>query len=392
MEPIVYHKGNFPIDLIRANAYIAFRVGWNDGVQKFNVFEQRSFGWRTNNTTSGVYDTFAEAYAAAEAAARELCTGNTDIAILAVEDNARDLIGSWGMSQTQIDELVSFIPAQTTEQEIKSSVQISSSNGTRKVIDNLTKAWRALHEAYLGISEINEGSWKQGQKPICFTTQNSPELAASIKDLNQVFDKLIFASNAKMTLQYLPDELVVRLAHYAGEMEAKKQIDPPEWDDLFSAIRDAMDRYYADPNETNPFHIEDVAEQVFTERFPAGEGSKRKPKSIQLPDGSTICVCYNEGQVNGHEQDKRTWQSLDIQHLSSDGQFLNNLCSVDFEDGAGLRTTIHNPAKQEDPVFQYQNNISNTENHPLELIIRNAEIRTASNKHQCNMTKEDQEL
>lgn len=498
MEPIVYDKGNFPVELTRANAYIAFRVGWNDSVQKFNVYEQRSFGWRTNNTTSGAYATFAEAYSAAEAAARALCAGNNGIAILAQQDNAQNLIGSWGMSQRQKDELLSYLPAQanvksapektywsevsadyfesgldlmgpseegtklaqvtidawktaegdeqgeviarvilsdhgdilvdyhdtiarhdlmaqeairkakarlseyyqehTKESKhniptgIKSSVQISSSNGTAKVIDNLTKAWRSLHEAFLGISEINEGSWKQGQGPIVFTKHTSPELAASIKELNLVVKKLDAASDAKLLPQYLPDELVVRLAHYAGEMEAKNQIAPPEWDDLCSAIRKTMDRYYADPNETNPFHIEDIAEQVFLEHFPIGEKTNGHPESILLPDSSSIYACYTKGCVNAHEQDKRTWQSLDIQLRTTEDKLLNTLCSIDFEDGLGLQTTIYDPSEQESPVFQHHYKISSTNHHPLQSIIRNAETRMATNEHKSNRDKEDYEL
>lgn len=69
-------------------------------------------------------------------------------------------------------------------------VQISSSNGTAMVLDNLAKARRAMHKAYLGISEINEGSLKQGQDPLCFTCGCSPELAASLDELTKVFDKL----------------------------------------------------------------------------------------------------------------------------------------------------------------------------------------------------------
>lgn len=63
------------------------------------------------------------------------------------------------------------------------------------------------------------------------------------------------------------DELVVRLAHMAGELEARKEIAAPEWDDLCGAIRDAIQEYYENPSETNPFVVEDVAEKVFRERF-----------------------------------------------------------------------------------------------------------------------------
>ena len=65
------------------------------------------------------------------------------------------------------------------------------------------------------------------------------------------------------------DELVVRMAHMAGEMEVRKEIEPMEWDDLCAAITDAIKEYYDNPSETNPFEIEDVADRVLRERFGA---------------------------------------------------------------------------------------------------------------------------
>ena len=42
------------------------------------------------------------------------------------------------------------------------------------------------------------------------------------------------------------DELVVRMAHMAGEMEVRKEIEPMEWDDLCAAITDAIKGRVAD--------------------------------------------------------------------------------------------------------------------------------------------------
>lgn len=71
------------------------------------------------------------------------------------------------------------------------------------------------------------------------------------------------------------DELVVRMAHYSGAMEARKEIEPMEWDDLCGAIRDAIKEYYDNPSETNPFQADDIAEKVLRERFGA------KPDTIK---------------------------------------------------------------------------------------------------------------
>ena len=63
------------------------------------------------------------------------------------------------------------------------------------------------------------------------------------------------------------DELVVQMAHMAGEMEARKEIEPMDWEELCEAIRDAIHEYYENPSETNPFQAEDVAERVLRARF-----------------------------------------------------------------------------------------------------------------------------
>ena len=77
------------------------------------------------------------------------------------------------------------------------TVQISCSNGTMMALDNLTKAQRSLHSAFLTISEINEGTYISGQEPLSFNVQTSPELATSIRDLAVVYDKLCKAANVQ---------------------------------------------------------------------------------------------------------------------------------------------------------------------------------------------------
>lgn len=91
-------------------------------------------------------------------------------------------------------------PAPSAESE-KEQPQISSDNGTAQVLDNLTKAWRAMHEAYLGISHINEGSRGADQPPIVFTAESSHQLYAAIEDLSSVFIKLRTAAHADIAAE-----------------------------------------------------------------------------------------------------------------------------------------------------------------------------------------------
>lgn len=110
MDPIVYRKGDFPIELSRSRSYVDFSVGWSVDLCKFCVREGRSFGWRYDVTTRGAYDTFAEAYTAAAQTAKELAAGreeNNNICLLDREDNKKKLVGSWGLSSAQSEELTS---------------------------------------------------------------------------------------------------------------------------------------------------------------------------------------------------------------------------------------------------------------------------------------------
>lgn len=70
------------------------------------------------------------------------------------------------------------------------------------------------------------------------------------------------------------NELVTRLAYLVGKMEAQKEIEPVEMDDLFGVIGDVMDgceralfEYCLNSSETKPFQVEDVARTVLLERF-----------------------------------------------------------------------------------------------------------------------------
>lgn len=108
MDPIVYRKDAFPIELSRSRSYVDFSAGWSVDMCKFCVREGRSFGWRYDITTRGAYDTFAEAYAAAEQTARELAAEreeDNNICLLDREDNKKKLVGSWGLSRAQSEEL-----------------------------------------------------------------------------------------------------------------------------------------------------------------------------------------------------------------------------------------------------------------------------------------------
>lgn len=74
-----------------------------------------------------------------------------------------------------------------------------------------------------------------------------------------------------------------------------------------------------------------------------------KMKAFELPDGSFIRAESSGGSVGAHPGDSRTWQSLDVYLVRSDG-VEDILCCVEFEDGQGLRTLVFDE-KADEPIF-----------------------------------------
>lgn len=73
--------------------------------------------------------------------------------------------------------------------ERKINMILSSSNGTRITIDDLEKAWHILHEVYLRIQEINEGSYS-GVPSIQFDYCTCPVLANWTDSIVDIADKI----------------------------------------------------------------------------------------------------------------------------------------------------------------------------------------------------------
>lgn len=66
---------------------------------------------------------------------------------------------------------------------------LSSSNGTQMTIDDLEKAWHILHEVYLRIQEINEGSYSKDPS-IQFDYCTCPELANWTDNIIDIANKI----------------------------------------------------------------------------------------------------------------------------------------------------------------------------------------------------------
>ena len=78
------------------------------------------------------------------------------------------------------------------------------------------------------------------------------------------------------TVTSLPDELIVRMAHEAGWLEAEGKIKFGAWEDLQIAIRDAINEYYDNSIEKNPFDIEDILDSILLERFSSEQEKSQK--------------------------------------------------------------------------------------------------------------------
>ncbi len=66
---------------------------------------------------------------------------------------------------------------------------LSSSDGTKITIEEMEKSWRILHECYLKISEINEGTYSN-KEPIQFDYCTCPELANWTDSLKEIIGKI----------------------------------------------------------------------------------------------------------------------------------------------------------------------------------------------------------
>ena len=100
---------------------------------------------------------------------------------------------------------------------------------------------------------------------------------------------------AKTKEEMLPDELTVRLAHEAGWMEAEGKTEVHNWDDLRTAIRDAITEYCEAPQDHTPFCIEDIMEKILIERFPSSpEPTKTAYKEIHI----LICTQETDYGIN----------------------------------------------------------------------------------------------
>lgn len=299
-KPIIYQKNNFPEDLCRDQNYIAHSVGWNDGYRKFCLKETRGNGWNVWTTTSGAFDTFAEAYKEAEKAAYALAASlSCPVCLLDRDDNRQDLIGSWGMSKVQTEELM--LSHDEIFYKAANNLQDTLLTGEYGTFSDVCVEQRLNQDDHKLVIWGEENDDDDKFYSVCIYTldrygepdvqilstfsesEKIEDLKVAVLDVLKRFDeKMLSKEHAPETSEpaapvketQMPDELVVRLAHYAGEMEAKGQIAAPEWDDLCAAIRDAIDEYYGHPNGTNPFVVEDIADKVFRERFPVREHSE----------------------------------------------------------------------------------------------------------------------
>ena len=67
----------------------------------------------------------------------------------------------------------------------------NSSDGTQMQIDRLRKAWHALHDAKLGIQEINDGDYCRQFGPIEFNVDTCTELRQWILNCTDVIQDLM---------------------------------------------------------------------------------------------------------------------------------------------------------------------------------------------------------
>ena len=95
-----------------------------------------------------------------------------------------------------------------------------------------------------------------------------------------------------------PDEITMRLSHLAGMLESRGEITCSEWDDMSKAIKDAENAYYNDVRFITASSIEEVAERIFTERFPVSLDKTAGILNTSIKKAEQVLV------DNGIEQDE----------------------------------------------------------------------------------------
>lgn len=119
-------------------------------------------------------------------------------------------------------------------------------------------------------NEVVNGAHEPMDTPYATNTLDLSEVLIGCHWCMEVFDMAREnAVNKAVSEEELPDELVVRLAHEAGWLEAEGKIEIHSWEDLQTAIRDAITEYYDHPSEKNPFTIEETIEKILLEQYPS---------------------------------------------------------------------------------------------------------------------------
>lgn len=119
-------------------------------------------------------------------------------------------------------------------------------------------------------NQVVDGAHEPMDTPYSTNTQDLAEVLIGCQWCMEVFENAREQSVQKAAVEEdLPDELIVRLAHEAGWIEAEGKIELASWDELQTAIRDAIKEYYDHASEKNPFDIEETIEKILLERYPA---------------------------------------------------------------------------------------------------------------------------
>lgn len=100
-------------------------------------------------------------------------------------------------------------------------MELRSTDGTRMTIEQLGEAWSLLHECYLRIQEINDGSYSKENSPIEFNSSTCSELSNwgnKLAEVTENLNKIIFNTSSYNLYRFeiYGEEMFGRMEHICG--------------------------------------------------------------------------------------------------------------------------------------------------------------------------------
>lgn len=230
------------------NAAILFSVAWDMNSRKFCVEDRRlgSDNWRTH---SGSYETFALAYENAKERAEELFAARSkynDVGLADRDRNRQKLIGSYGMSKAQEQELL-----------------LSHDEIFKKIEDNISEQIKDYNEGELPFIDIcaEQNLNQQGYRLVVWGEENDLEdkffsVSVYLDDQNGNPDQQVLSSFSESE-EDLKSCVLDLLTRFDEQQQALAEQKQPQRKSLDQQMSEAKSRADQNANKT-PDQTKDI--------------------------------------------------------------------------------------------------------------------------------------